>query len=90
MLCLNRKVNEVIYIKDSNGKELTLVVVNIKGKIVRLGFQEEDGERSFTVLRKEVKERIDNKEGANPYYKDQETYVETRKYAKKEMDQHNS
>lgn len=69
MLHLNRKKNEVIYLQNnSTGEIVTLVVLEVRGKTVKLGF--ENDSRSHTVLRKEVKQKQENHENPNPYYMD--------------------
>ena len=67
MLCLVREANQVVYIENpETGDILTLVVLSIKGKRVRLGF--EDSNKSFTILRKELKENMAGKVDPSPYY----------------------
>jgi carbon storage regulator CsrA len=69
MLNLNRKSNQSIFIRDNDtGKELELIVLSIEGKTVKLGF--EGDSQKFTILRKEVKQREENHENPNPFYKD--------------------
>jgi len=67
MLCLVREPNQVVYIENpETGAILSLVVLSIKGKRVRLGF--EDSDKSFTILRKELKENMEGKVEPSPFY----------------------
>jgi carbon storage regulator CsrA len=69
MLHLNRKPNESIYIIDNEtGHTVELVILEVKGKTVKLGF--ENADRSSTILRKEIKQKKENHDNPNPYYKD--------------------
>jgi carbon storage regulator CsrA len=69
MLHLNRKVNEVIEIVDNqSGKKTELVVLEIRGKTVKLGFHNPD--MSCTILRKEIRQKKEQHANPNPYYMD--------------------
>lgn len=69
MLHLNRKKNEVIHlIHNETGQTIDVVVLEIRGKTVKLGF--EDDTKSHTVLRKEVRQAQQQYKDPNPYYKD--------------------
>jgi carbon storage regulator CsrA len=69
MLHLNRKPNEsIIIIDNETGHQVELVVLEVKGKTVKLGFANED--KSSTILRKEIKQKKENHPNPNPYYKD--------------------
>jgi sRNA-binding carbon storage regulator CsrA len=77
MLHLNRKKNEVIHlVHNESGDTVDLVVLEIRGKTVKLGF--ENDTKSHTILRKEVRQAQQQFKDPNPYYKDKKpthTYV---------------
>ena len=67
MLCLTREIDQVIYIENPDtGERLSLVINDIKGKRVRLGFV--DPKLSFRILRKELKEAMDGVENPCSYF----------------------
>jgi carbon storage regulator CsrA len=69
MLHLNRKKNESIFIEHvDTGEVIELVVLEVKGKTVKLGFENES--KSHTILRKEVKQKQLGNENPNPFYRD--------------------
>ncbi len=67
MLCLTREVDQVIYIENPvTGDKLTLVVNDIGGRRVRLGFV--DPTLSFKILRKELEEAMNGAEHPSAYF----------------------
>lgn len=69
MLYLNRRRNESTYIIDNVTKqEVEVVILDIKGDVIQLGFVDPDNK--YTILRKEVKQRQENHELPNPFFKD--------------------
>lgn len=70
MLHLNRKKGEVIHlIHNQTGEQVDLVILEVKGKIVKIGF--ENDTKTHTILRKEVRQAQQEHPSPNPWYKDQ-------------------
>lgn len=70
MLHLNRKKGEVIHlIHNQTGEQVDLVILEVKGKIVKIGF--ENDTKTHTILRKEVRQAQQKHTSPNPWYKDQ-------------------
>jgi len=83
MLHLDRRVNEtILLIHNETGEEITLVILDVRGKNITLGF--EDNNKSHTILRKEVKQRQENHDNPNPFYKDRVPHWYKKNKAKKE------
>lgn len=85
MLYLDRRVNEtILLINNATGEQITLVVLNVKGKVITLGF--DDSNKSHTILRKEVKQRQENHDNPNPFYRDRipHWYKKTKKVEEKD------
>lgn len=59
MLVLNRNKSQRLFIGD----DITITVVEVRGDIVRLGV---DAPRGISILREEVKERIEREQIVNP------------------------
>lgn len=69
MLYFNRCRNESTYIIDNKTKqEIEVVILDIQDNVVQLGFVDPDN--NYTILRKEVKQRQENHELPNPFFKD--------------------
>ncbi len=69
MLHLDRKKNQSVELyHKGTGQVIHVIVLDIQGKNVRLGF--EDSTNSSTILRKEVRQRNEGKDNPNPFYDD--------------------
>lgn len=56
MLCLSRKLGERIVIGAGSPFETTLTILDIRGDVVKLGF---DAPQNVTIHRKEIQDAID-------------------------------
>lgn len=54
MLVLTRKKNQSIFI---NGREIKITVVDVRGQLIRLGFE---ADKSIEIVREEVLDAIEN------------------------------